>query len=140
MRFVSVIPSDEDLVLMAKAARENAYAPYSHYRVGAALLADDGEVFTGCNVENASYGLTNCAERTALFKAVSEGKRDFRKIAISLKGVGAPCGACRQALYEFAPDLVVLLGNVEGKLVDQIKLKKLLPIAFGPKQLKDEEV
>ena len=92
------------LVTAARAAAARAYAPYSKYRVGAALLAADGTVFTGCNVENASYGLTNCAERTALFKAVSEGRRRFRALAIvggTARAPALPCGACRQALAEF---------------------------------------
>ena len=127
--------TDKELVRFAAEARRNAYAPYSHYRVGAALLAASGEVFTGCNVENASFGLTNCAERTALFKAVSEGHKEFEKIAISLENAGTPCGACRQVLNEFAPELVVLLGDETGELVAETTLGQLLPSAFGPKNL-----
>ena len=127
--------TDKELVRFAAEARRHAYAPYSHYRVGAALLAASGEVFTGCNVENASFGLTNCAERTALFKAVSEGHKEFEKIAISLENAGTPCGACRQVLNEFAPELVVLLGDETGKLVAETTLGQLLPSAFGPKNL-----
>ena len=94
------------LVAAARAAAAHSYSPYSHYAVGAALLAEDGRVFAGCNVENASYGLTNCAERTALFKAVSEGARRFRALAIAggtARSPALPCGACRQALAEFCP-------------------------------------
>ena len=110
-------PEQDDSQGLERSAREAsgmAYSPYSDIRVGAALEAEDGRVFTGCNVENASYGLTLCAERTALFKAVSEGARSFRRIAVcsSLPRTLMPCGACRQALAEFAPDLeVIVLGN-----------------------------
>ena len=96
--------TDAELLALARLAMENSYSPYSHYAVGAALLSADGRVFQGCNIENASFGLTNCAERTALFKAVSEGARDFTAIAIASNGSAPyPCGACRQALNEFAP-------------------------------------
>ena len=102
--------TDEKLLELALDARKNAYVPYSGYAVGAALLAEDGRVFTGCNVENAAYGNTLCAERTALVKAVSEGCRRFTKIAIASAGSAPyPCGACRQSLYEFAPELEVLV-------------------------------
>ena len=108
--------TDEKLLELALDARKNAYVPYSGYAVGAALLTEDGRVFTGCNVENAAYGNTLCAERTALVKAVSEGCRRFTKIAIASAGSAPyPCGACRQSLYEFAPELEVLVtwdGNV----------------------------
>ena len=111
-----------------------AYAPYSKYRVGAALLAADGRVFTGCNVENASFGLTNCAERTALFKAVSEGAREFRAIAIA-GGADAPaypCGACRQALSEFCPpEMPVVCCTLDGGTVERFTLGALLPKNFG---------
>lgn len=101
--------SDEELLELARRALEYSYSPYSHYAVGAALLCEDGRVFTGCNVENASFGLTNCAERTALFKAISEGAQAFTAIAIASNGsMPYPCGACRQALNEFAPELRVL--------------------------------
>ena len=108
---------ERDLVAQALAARDAAYAPYSGFRVGAALLADDGSVFTGCNVENASFGATNCAERTAVFKAVSEGRRSFAAIAIASYDAApcVPCGICRQVLVEFArPDFVYLLVAADG--------------------------
>lgn len=116
----------------AERAREVAYAPYSRFRVGAALLARDGRVFTGCNVENASYGLTVCAERVALVKAVSEGAREFVAIAVAgPKGRPAPpCGACRQALVEFAPDLVIHFRQPGGRVARR-PLRLLLPAAFG---------
>ena len=129
--------TDEKLLELALDARKNAYVPYSGYAVGAALLAEDGRVFTGCNVENASFGLTNCAERTALFKAISEGARTFTAIAIASNGsMPYPCGACRQALNEFAPELRVLTIAGDGS-TDDTTLRALLPHGFGPKDLPD---
>lgn len=126
--------SDETLLALAKKAMERSYSPYSHYAVGAALLCADGRVFQGCNIENASFGLTNCAERTAMFKAISEGAEEFTTIAIAARGSAPwPCGACRQVLNEFAPDIRVIVtwdGNV-----DEMNLKELLPHGFGPKSL-----
>lgn len=126
--------TDERLLELARQARKNAYVPYSGYAVGAALLGEDGTVYTGCNVENAAYGNTLCAERTALCKAVSEGARRFTTIAIASEGSAPyPCGACRQSLYEFAPDLRVLVtwdGNVREAM-----LRDLLPEGFGPSSL-----
>ena len=123
------------LVAAARAAAARAYAPYSNYRVGAALLAADGTVFTGCNVENASYGLTNCAERTALFKAVSEGRRSFRALAIvggTAKAPALPCGACRQALAEFcAPDMPVAVAPLRGGAPVVRTLGDYLPFSFA---------
>lgn len=123
--------TDEELIEKAKEAMQYAYVPYSHYKVGAALLSKDGRIFTGCNIENGSYGATNCAERTALFKAVSEGCREFSAIAVTAeKSVPWPCGICRQALNEFAPDIRVIVswqGNVE-----EAALPQLLPHGFGP--------
>ena len=123
------------LLQLASQARNHAYAPYSKFQVGAALLATNGEVFTGCNVENASYGLANCAERTAVFKAVSEGIRTFSAIAISVPGGGSPCGACRQVLNEFNPKLTIYLGDEHGTLIRETLLNELLPDAFGPENL-----
>lgn len=114
---------------VAREAQEHAYAPYSHYRVGAALLTSDGEEFIGANVENASYSVTICAERVALGSAVAAGKRDFDAIAIAVDGpTGPPCGSCRQALAEFAPDLRVLF-PYEGELT-LMSLRELLPVQF----------
>lgn len=122
-----------DLVTQADEARKRAYAPYSNFSVGAALLCVDGSIYTGCNVENASYGLTICAERVAIFKAVGDGKTEFTAIAIAAKATGGepcgPCGACRQVMYEFAPNLEVIMGNTI------VKISELLPGAFGPKSL-----
>ena len=126
--------TDGKLLEMAVGMLEYSYVPYSNYPVGAALLAKDGRVFTGCNVENAAYGNTMCAERTALFKAVSEGAREFVAIAVAARGSAPfPCGACRQSLYEFAPDLRVMVtwdGNVR-----ETTLRQLLPEGFGPSSL-----
>lgn len=125
------------LIEAARAARTNAYAPYSVYQVGAAALASDGRVFSGCNVENASYGLTCCAERTAIFKAVSEGAKRIRAVAIVLKGGTpcAPCGACRQVIFEFGPEAEVIMANAGSKGFERFPIRSLLPRAFGPKSL-----
>ena len=126
--------NDETLLALARKAMERSYSPYSHYAVGAALLCADGRVFQGCNIENASFGLTNCAERTAMFKAISEGAQEFTTIAIAASGSAPwPCGACRQVLNEFAPGIRVIVtwdGNV-----DEMSLDQLLPHGFGPKSL-----
>ena len=126
--------SDEALLELAREARKRSYSPYSHYAVGAALLCADGRVFQGCNIENASFGLTNCAERTALFKAVSEGASEFTAVAIASEGSAPwPCGACRQVLNEFAPGIRVLV-TWNGQ-VAEAPLSELLPHGFGPKDL-----
>ena len=127
--------TNEELLQHAAAARQAAYAPYSQFQVGAALLTTSGEVFTGCNIENASYGLTICAERAAVFHAIASGHRDFTALAISLPGAGTPCGACRQVLHEFAPELPVLIGDEDGQLVRLTSLAELLPEPFGPGSL-----
>ena len=134
---------DLELMRLAEDARAYSYVPYSHFAVGAALLTKDGRVYTGCNIENASYTPTNCAERTALFKAVSEGEREFAAIAVIGGPAGekgrfcAPCGVCRQVLREFcAPDFRILLGSVDE--VQAYTLEELLPTSFGPSDLKGE--
>lgn len=129
--------TDNDLVSLAIEMQARSYVPYSHFPVGAALLCDDGTVFTGCNVENAAYGSTICAERTALVKAVSEGHTDdFSVIAIAGQGEDFcwPCGACRQMLYEFAPNLKVLAARKDGDF-RCASLSELLPNGFGPHSL-----
>lgn len=124
------------LIAAAVEARGRAYAPYSGFPVGAALLSKGGRVFTGCNVENASYGLTVCAERVALFRAVSEGVREFQAIAIACGDAPcSPCGACRQVLYEFAPNLTVILADGKGRRWETVPLSALLPKSFGPADL-----
>ena len=129
--------TDEALILQAKDAMKNAYAPYSGFRVGAALLAKDGALFKGCNVENASYGATNCAERTAVFKAVSEGYREFETLAIvaSSGDYASPCGICRQVLAEFMPEGKVLLYS-EEKGVVTYTVRELLPMGFRKEDIR----
>lgn len=123
--------SDEELLTLAEQAMQKSYSPYSHFKVGACLLATDGRIFTGCNIENASYGATNCAERTALFKAVSEGAHEFVVLALATeKALAWPCGICRQALNEFAPYLRIITRC--GDECAESTLDKLLPFAFGP--------
>ncbi|MDF2673600.1 MAG: cytidine deaminase [Clostridiales bacterium] len=121
----------KDLVRLAKSAMENAYVPYSKFRVGAALLTTDGLVFSGCNIENASFGGTNCAERTALFKAISEGSRKFSKIAIisDSKDYTYPCGICRQVLSEWGLDMEIIVANSNEEFRVH-KLRDILPYAF----------
>lgn len=123
------------LVRAATAARDQAYVPYSHFAVGAALVTEDGRVYTGCNVENASYGLTICAERNAVFHAVAEGSRRISAIAVVTTNGVAPCGACRQVLAEFGPDMTVAIADTSGGL-QVLYLTDLLPCAFGPKDLR----
>ena len=124
--------TDQEMVALALRARENSYSPYSRFRVGAALECADGRVFTGCNVENAAYGSCICAERTALVKAVSEGERQFRRLAIAGDSADFcwPCGACRQMLGEFGTVLQVLVANRDGDFT-ALTLAELLPHSFG---------
>ena len=129
--------SDEELVERAKEARLMAHAPYSSFGVGAALVTSDGHVFTGCNIENSTYGLTMCAERVAIFKAVSEGAREFSKIAIvaDYANPTPPCGCCRQMIWEFASeDTEVILANLAGD-VQKFAIKVLFPEAFDARFL-----
>ena len=133
--------NDKDLIKAAFAAMQNAYAPYSGYKVGAALLTASGKVYSGCNVENASFSPTNCAERTALFKAISEGEREFLAIAIvgglgdTLNDFCAPCGVCRQALSEFCDkDFRFILGNPNE--IKVVTMEEILPYSFGKGDLK----
>lgn len=128
--------SDADLINAATEARTRAFAPYSKFLVGAALRAGDGSIVTGCNVESASYGLTMCAERVAVFKGVSDGRRGFTAVAVvtDVLELTPPCGACRQLLWEFAPDAVVVLANTHGT-VARYTVRELLPVGFDGRQL-----
>ena len=125
----------QQLMKQAIAVSNNAYIPYSQYPVGAALRATDGSVYTGCNVENAAYPATICAERTALVKAVSEGRQNFDTLVVVTRNGGSPCGLCRQMLYEFAPKLRVIIGDLDGKISLDCRLSDLLPHGFGPQSL-----
>ncbi len=124
-----------NLIQTAIEARKWAYAPYSHYPGGAALLTTSGKVYDGVNVENAAYPTGMCAERVAAFKAVSEGELRFSAIAVVTSNGGTPCGACRQALAEFGLDVQVLIADEQGRLLQEVSLKDLLPRAFGPESL-----
>ncbi len=123
------------LMAGAQQARQRAYAPYSHYFVGAALLASNGTIFLGCNVENGSYSPTCCAERVAVFKAVSEGVQNFDAIVVATENGVAPCGVCRQVLYEFSPDLIVITVDHADHVTYEGTLRDLLPRGFSPDQL-----
>jgi cytidine deaminase len=127
----------EELVTAARKARKHAYAPYSHYTVGAAVRAKSGNVYAGCNVENAAYPSGLCAERVAIFKAVSEGERKLVALAVVTSNMGSPCGACRQVLSEFAAsDAVIVLAPARGKRRKKFTLKQILPDRFGRQHLK----
>jgi cytidine deaminase len=129
--------TEKDLLIeAAKQARENAHAPYSNFRVGAAVRSTSGRIFGGCNVENATYGLTMCAERVAIFKAVSEGERGFRAIAgvTDTEVLTPPCGACRQLIWEFCGDIPVSMANLKGK-IEVIQMRDLFPRPFDDSNL-----
>jgi len=125
------VSQNEFLISAAKQARENAHAPFSNFRVGAALRATSGRIFGGCNVENATYGLTVCAERIAIFKAISEGERGFDAISVvtDTEALTPPCGACRQLIWEFCGDVPVILANLKGK-TEVIQMRELFPRPF----------
>jgi cytidine deaminase len=125
----------ERLIAAAIDARQWAYAPYSNYAVGAALLTASGRIYEGVNVENAAYPMTTCAERVAVFKAISEGERDFTAIAVVTKNGGSPCGACRQVLAEFGLDTLVIIADETGHVVNENTVRELLPGSFGPPDL-----
>jgi cytidine deaminase len=130
--------SDEErhaLIDLANEARRRAYAPYSNYQVGAALRTKSGRLYTGCNVENAAYPHAMCAERVAIFKAVSDGEKEFEVIAVVTPNGGSPCGGCRQVLAEFGLETVVLLADSSGRLLQETTVGELLPAAFTPKFL-----
>ena len=123
------------LIEQAIIARQHAYVPYSEYPVGAAIMTESGEVYAGCNIEIASYGATVCGERTAAVKAVSEGEREFRAVVVVTSNGAAPCGICRQVLYEFGPKMSVILVDTAGEVVWEGRLDELLPLGFGPQKL-----
>jgi cytidine deaminase len=125
----------QKLIGLAREVRERAYAPYSSYRVGAALLTASGKFFTGCNVESAAYPTSMCAERVAVFKAVSEGEQEFVAIAVVSGNGGTPCGACRQVLAEFGLETKVVIADAGGHIKQEARLAELLPEAFGPQDL-----
>lgn len=129
----------EKLVSAAMEARKRAYAPYSKYAVGAALLTSSGEVYTGVNIENAAYPSSMCAERVAVFKAVSDGIHDIRAIAVVTQNAGSPCGACRQVLAEFGMEIIVLIANTQGDVIREVELSELLPGAFTASFLEGSE-
>lgn len=130
---------DEKLMELASRARENSYSPYSNFKVGAAVLAGSGKIYTGCNIENASYTPTICAERTAVFKAISEGESELLKIAIVGQGdYTYPCGVCRQVLREFNRDIEVLVGNSKDNY-RKVSLEELLPNSFGREDIKGDD-
>lgn len=125
----------QQLVEAAIQARRWAYAPYSNYAVGAAVLTDSGRVYDGVNVENAAYPTGICAERVALFKAISEGERSFLALAVATSNGGTPCGSCRQVMAEFGVDMLVLIADSTGKIVSEMTVAELLPGAFLPGDL-----
>jgi cytidine deaminase len=125
----------QSLIDLANEARRRAYAPYSHYQVGAALRTRSGRIFTGCNVENAAYPQCMCAERVAIFKAVSEGETEFEVLAVATPNGGSPCGGCRQVMAEFGLDTIVLIADGDGRLVLETTVGGLLPGAFMPANL-----
>jgi len=130
------VSDEEKLIAAARQAREHAHAPFSEFRVGAAVRTKSGRIFGGCNVENASYGLTICAERVAIFKAISEGEREFDAVAVvtDADDLTPPCGACRQIIWEFCGDVPVILANLKGK-IERERSSKLLPRPFDSSNL-----
>ena len=129
--------SNDKLIAEAKIARERAYAPYSNFKVGAAVCGESGDIYIGCNVESASYGLTVCAERVAIWKGISRGEKRFSKIAVVVdtEDLTPPCGVCRQIIWEFCGDVPVVLSNLHGK-TETVQMSELLPRAFDSKFLK----
>lgn len=125
----------KEMAQKAVDAQEHSYCPYSHFKVTAAVLTESGKIFTGANIENATYTPTCCAERVAIFKAVSEGHRDIKAVLITIAGEGTPCGVCRQVINEFNPEAFIFCANQEGEVFYEHKLNELLPLAFGPVNL-----
>jgi cytidine deaminase len=129
------IQEKQALIDLAIEARKRAHAPYSNYRVGAALRTSSGRIYTGCNIENAAYPQTMCAERVAIFKAASEGEKEFEVIAVVTSNGGTPCGGCRQVMAEFGLETIVLIADDDGRLLQETSVMDLLPGAFTPKKL-----
>jgi cytidine deaminase len=127
----------QSLVDLANTARQRAYSPYSHYPVGSSLRTKTGRIFTGVNVENAAYPQTMCAERVAIYKAVSEGEKEFEVITVVTDNGGSPCGGCRQVMAEFGLDTIVILADGSGRIVKETTVKELLPEAFTPGDLEN---
>lgn len=136
-KFASRIPPQtvDEMKEIALKAQENSYCPYSHYKVSAAVLTDSGKIFSGVNVENASFSPTCCAERVAIFKAVSEGHRDIKAVMIVVGDDASPCGVCRQVVNEFNPEAYIFCSNRQGKIYNEYRLNEILPYGFGPAQL-----
>ena len=132
---ILTIEEKQSLIDLANAARQRAYAPYSNYPVGAALRTKTGRMYTGVNVENAAYPHTMCAERVAIFKAISDGEREFEVISVVTDNGGSPCGGCRQVMAEFALDMIVLMADGNGRLIKETTVGELLPEAFTPNHL-----
>lgn len=122
-----------DLIKLALTARQKTYSPYSNYAVGAALLTQSGAVYLGANIENAAYGSTICAERTAIFQAILDGHRDFERIVVATRDGGSPCGPCRQVMAEFSLDMIITIVNEKGEITAEGTVLELLPYAFTPK-------
>lgn len=139
LKWAQLSPVHQQLIDKARSTMKDAYAPYSHYHVGAALLSESGKIYTGFNIENASYPLGMCAERTALFKAITLRDKRFKTIAIVTRDGGMPCGACRQTLNEFAPNLEVLVTDQNKQRIQKTTLAQLLPESFGPSNLNSEK-
>jgi cytidine deaminase len=134
-------PNDEELITRARQAQQNAYAPFSHFKVGAALLTDTGQIYSGCNVENSTYGATNCAERTAVFMAVCDGARSFQKIVVVTDSEDPvmPCGICRNVMFEFSPNMEIIAVGASGK-TERIQLSALFPKGFRLEKKQEKEV
>ncbi len=132
--------NDEELIMRARHAQKNAYAPFSQFKVGAALLTDNGQIYSGCNVENSTYGATNCAERTAVFTAVCDGARNFQKIVVVTDNEDPvmPCGICRNVLFEFSPNMEIIAVGASGK-TERIQLSALFPKGFRLEKRREKE-
>lgn len=136
-KFASQIPPQtvDEMKEIAMKAQERSYSPYSNYKVSAAVLTGSGKIFSGANIENASYSPSCCAERVAVFKAVSEGYKDIKAVVIVVGDGASPCGVCRQVMYEFNPEAFIICANRQGNIYNEYKLNEILPYGFGPEKL-----